>query len=56
MARYAQITQNSKFAIFCNIFRKKLVMKLHVDKHESLLQIDAMILMGDGQAFPDFSK
>ena len=27
---------------------------LHADKHESLLQIDIMILMGGGQAFPKF--
>ena len=29
---------------------------LHADKHESLLQIDTMILMGDGQEFPKFPK
>ena len=27
---------------------------LNVDKYESLPQIDSMILMGDGQAFPKF--
>ena len=25
---------------------------LHADKHEGLVQMDSMILMGDGQAFP----
>ena len=29
---------------------------LHVDKHESSLQIDTMIFGGDCQAFPKFSK
>ena len=29
---------------------------LHADKHESFLQIDAMIFYGDGQAFPKFPK
>ena len=29
---------------------------MHADKHESFLQIDAMIFDGDGQAFPKFSK
>ena len=42
----------------CNILRKNWVIVdfLHADKHESLLQIDSMILMGDGQAFPKFPK
>ena len=29
---------------------------LHADKHESFLQIDAMISDEDGQAFPKFPK
>ena len=29
---------------------------LHADKHESFLQIDAMIFDGDGQASPKFPK
>ena len=44
MARHAQITQNNKFAIFLQYLMK--VDFLHADKHESLLQIDSMILMG----------
>ena len=54
MARYAQITQNNKFAIFLQYLKKEVgdeVDFLHADKHGSLLQID-----GDGQAFPKFSK
>ena len=49
MARHAQITQNNKFAISLQYFKKKLsdeVDFLHADKHESLLQVDSMILMG----------
>ena len=29
---------------------------LHADKHEGLVQMDSMILMGDGQAFPKSPK
>ena len=53
VARHTQIAQNNKFAYL----REELsdeVDFLNVDKHESLLQIDSMILMGDGQAFPKF--
>ena len=49
MARDAQITQNNKFAISLQYLKKELsdeVDFLHADKHESLLQIDSMILMG----------
>ena len=48
-ARHAQITQNNKFAISLQYLKKELsdeVDFLHADKHESLLQIDSMILMG----------
>ena len=48
VARHAQITQNNKFAI-SQIYLKKEVSDevdfLHVDKHESLLQINTMVLM-----------
>ena len=48
MARYVQITQNNKFDILQNL--KKEVSDevdfLHVDKRESLLQIDIKSLMG----------
>ena len=49
MARDAQITQNNKFAISLQYLKKELsdeVDFLHADKHESLLQIDTMILTG----------
>ena len=47
-ARHAQITQNSKFAIFLQYLKKEVsdeVDFLHADKHERLLQIDTMILI-----------
>ena len=49
VARHAQITQNNKFAISLQYHKKELsneVDLLHADKHESLLQIDSVILMG----------
>ena len=49
MARHAQVTQNSKFAISLQYLKEELshdVDFLHADKHESLLQIDSMISMG----------
>ena len=59
MTRNALITQNSKFAISLQYFKKELsgeVDFLHVDKYESFLQIDNMIFDGDGQVFPKFPK
>ena len=49
VARHAQITKNNKFAISLQYLKKELsdeVDFLHADKHESLLQIDSMILIG----------
>ena len=49
VAIHAQITQNKRFAISLQYFKKELsdeVDFLHSDKHESLRQIDTMILMG----------
>ena len=49
VTRYTQITQDSKFAVSLQYLKKELsdeVDFLHADKHESLLQIDSMILMG----------
>ena len=49
MARHIQITQNNKFAISLEYLKKEVsdeVDFLHADKHESLLQIDTMILIG----------
>ena len=48
MARHACITQNDKFAISLQHLKKVVsdaVDFLHADKHETLLQIDIMILM-----------
>ena len=49
VTRHTQITQDSKFAVSLQYLKKELsdeVDFLHADKHESLLQIDSMILMG----------
>ena len=49
VASHAQITPPKKFAISLQYCKKELsdeVDFLHPDKHESLLQIDTMILMG----------
>ena len=49
MARHIQITRNNKFAISLEYLKKEVsdeVDFLHADKHESLLQIDTMILIG----------
>ena len=59
MARHAKITQNNKFAIYLQYLKKELsneVVFLHTDKHESLLQIDSMILMGDDEALSKLPK
>ena len=59
MTRHAQIAQNNTFAISLQYFKKELsdeVDFLYAHMHESLLQSDSMILMGDGQAFPKFPK
>ena len=59
VARHGQLAQNNKFTISLQYLKKEVsdeVYFLHADKHESLLQIDTMILMGDGQAFPKFPK
>ena len=49
MVSPAKITQNNKFAISVLYLKKQLndeVDFLHTDKHESLLQIDNMVLIG----------
>ena len=49
MTRNAQIIQNNKFAISLQYLQKELsdeVDFLHADKHERLLQIDSIILIG----------
>ena len=59
MARHVRITQNNKVAISFQYIKSKVNDEmdfLHVDKHESSLQIVTMIFDGDGQAFPKFPK
>ena len=49
VARHVQIAINNKVAISLQYLKKKVsdeVDFLHLDKHESLLQLDTMILMG----------
>ena len=49
LARHAQVTQNNKFAISLQYVKKEVsdeVDCLDADKHERLLQVDTMILMG----------
>ena len=59
VVRHAQITQNNKFAISLQYFKKEVcdeVNFFHAEKNESFLQIDTMIFNGDGQTFPKFPK
>ena len=49
VARHTEITQNNKFTIYLHYRKKELsdeVDFLHTDEHESILQIDGMILIG----------
>ena len=49
LARHAQVAQNNKFAISLQYVKKEVsdeVDCLDADKHERLLQVDTMILMG----------
>ena len=49
VTKHAQISQNNKFAIALQYIKKEVsekVVFVHADKHESLLQVDTMILMG----------
>ena len=49
LARHAQITLNNNFPISLQYLQKELsdeVDFLHADKHENILQVDSMILMG----------
>ena len=48
-ARHTQITQNKKFSISLQDLKKEInneVDFLHAGKHENLLEIDTMILLG----------
>ena len=49
VARHGQFVQNNRFAISLQYLKEEVfdeVDFLHVDKHQSLLQIDTMILVG----------
>ena len=59
VARHAQITQNKMFAIYPQYLKKKMNDKvdvLHAGKHENLLQIGTMILMGMVKGFQSFQN
>ena len=59
MARHAKITQNNKFAVSLQYLKKGVsdeVDFLHADKHESFLQIDAMIFDGEWSSIPKVPK
>ena len=59
VARHAKITQNNKFAVSLQYLKKGVsdeVDFLHADKHESFLQIDAMIFDGEWSSIPKVPK
>ena len=53
-----QVTQNNKFTISLQYFKKKERWSwfLHADAHESFLYVDTMIFDKDGQASLKFPK
>ena len=57
--RYAQITENSNFVTSLQYLKKKSgVMKLilYADKHQIILQVNTINLVGHGQACPNYPK
>ena len=59
MATHAHINKNNKVAISLQYIKKEVsdeIDFLHVDKHESSLQIDTMIFHGDGQTISKLPK
>ena len=59
MTRHNQITYNNKFAISLEYLKKEVsdeVDFLHADKHERLLQIDIMILIGMVNHYQSFQN
>ena len=55
----SNITQSNKFAIFLQHLKKEVSNEidfLHADKHESLLQIDTMTLIGIVKHSQSFQK
>ena len=56
---FAILFANNKFAFSLQFFKKEVsdeVDFLYADKHESFLQIHAMIFDRDDQTFPKFTK
>ena len=59
MARHVCIAQNNKVAIPLQYIQKEVsdeIDFLHIDNHESSLQINIMISDGHSQTFPKFPK
>ena len=58
VTRHAKSTQNTKYAVSLQYFKKELSFEvdvLHADKHENLLQVDSTIFDGFGQACPNYA-
>ena len=59
IARHAQSTQNNKFTISLQYLMDNVkgeVDFLPADKHQRVLQSDTIILVGCGQACPNYQK
>ena len=59
MARHDQISQNTKFAIFLQYFKKEVsdeINFLSADRHASFLQIDTMIYDWGWSSIPNIYK
>ena len=60
VARHSQSTQNNKFAISLQYSKENMNDEVEEvsegDKHEIFLQIDSVIIDGDGQAFLNSPK
>ena len=59
IARHALSTQNNKFVISLQYLKKQErdeVDFIHADKYQTILQVDAINLVGHGQACPNYPK
>ena len=59
VARHDQISQNTKFAIFLQYFKKEVsdeINFLSADRHASFLQIDTMIYDWGWSSIPNIYK
>ena len=59
IARHAKSIQNSKFVISLQYLRKEWrdeVYFLHIEKHQTILQVDTIDLSGHGHACPNYPK